>query len=133
MHVSRYALLFPVYGAAPRLVLLPSREDWDPACGCPAFTDDLDTDMWFEGTQSVTAVESFPGTNCYLFNGYDIITLSGKDRRSVTATPNETLRRLFSIEWSGSLLVVKRASRYRGRAVHITPPEISLISTLVER
>ncbi|KAH9850106.1 hypothetical protein C2E23DRAFT_861597 [Lenzites betulinus] len=119
VHVSRHALLFPVCSARPMLVLLPCRDDWDPACGCPAYSEDLDTDYWLEGAQSVAQVNSFPGTDCHLPNGYDIITLSSTARR--TASRNATLRRLFSIDWAGSLLVVKRAHRH-WVAPFISPP-----------
>ncbi|KAI0352252.1 hypothetical protein OH77DRAFT_1592280 [Trametes cingulata] len=130
---ARHALLFPIIDIRPQLVLLPARDEWDPACGCPAYPEDLDADDWFKGPQSVASVDSFPGTMCHLANGYDLITLSENARRMPTATANETLRRLFSIHWPGSVLVVKRARRHRGAAVHITASEVSLISAVVQR
>lgn len=82
----------------------------------------------------MTSVDYFPGTRCYLANGYDIITLSRRARNMFTTPPlNQTISRMFAINWPGALLVVKRARRHRGRAIHITAPEIPLIGTLVER
>lgn len=125
--------MYEVRGVRPRLLLLPSRHDWDPACGCPAYPEDLDTDDWFTSGQVVSPVHHFPGTRCRLANGYDIISARGRKRAVKNAPLNGTLQQLFSVEWSGTLVVVKRASRHSGRAVHITSPEVSLINAVVER
>lgn len=119
MHVARYALMYPVKGSRPQLVLLPSKEDWDPACGASASTEDLEVDEWFDGPQHIASIDFFPGTHCHLGNGYDLV-FARKTRRGRAAPVNETLRSLFSIRWSGALMVVKRARRDYGRVVHIT-------------
>ncbi|KAI9061812.1 hypothetical protein FKP32DRAFT_1575152, partial [Trametes sanguinea] len=132
VHVARYAVIFPEQGCQPRRVLLPSKDDWDPACGCPAYTADLDTHGWFRGQQIISPINYFPGTRCRLANGYDIVWT--KHRKVADGVPvNETLKELFSVEWPGALLVVKWARRHRGQAIHITSPEIALISTIVHR
>ncbi|EIW63233.1 uncharacterized protein TRAVEDRAFT_17659 [Trametes versicolor FP-101664 SS1] len=121
VHTAFKALVYEVGRTRPRLLLLPSRHDWDPACGCPAYPEDLDTDDWFDNDQIVSSVDRFPGTRYRLANGYDIISARGQRRAAKTATLN------------GTLVVVKRASRHSGRAVNITPPEVSLINAVVER
>ncbi|KAH9854425.1 hypothetical protein C2E23DRAFT_726441, partial [Lenzites betulinus] len=132
VHVARNALFYPTAGRRPQLLLLPCRDDWDPACGCPAYVEDLDTDEWMKGKQLVTSVDYFPGTRCRLINGYDIITLT-KNAQRKPRRANETLRCQFAVQWPGALMVVKRARRERGRAIHITAPEIALVNTIVER
>lgn len=132
-HVAFKALVYEVGGTRPRLLLLPSRDGWDPACGCPAYPEDLDTDDWFTSNQTVSSIDHFPGTRCRLANGYDIISASGQKRGRKQPPLNGTLHELFSVDWTGALVVVKRARRHVGRAVHITPPEVSLINVVVER
>ncbi|KAI9062915.1 hypothetical protein FKP32DRAFT_1572972, partial [Trametes sanguinea] len=127
------ALIYEVDGSRPRQVLLTSREDWDSSCGCPVHPADLDTDAWFLGRSSVQAINFLPGTRCHLTNGYDLITLSRVSCRSGTSQPNLVLQRLFSMEWPGAIVVVKRGQRHRGGAVNITTPEVSLINSVVHR
>ena len=134
--LARRALLYEVGDTKPRLILLPTRDEWDPACGSPAHTEDLDTLHWFSRKQQHSPIDTLPVGGARLANGYDIISLPSRYRRSSGRTPeriNKTLLRMFSIEWPGNLIIVKRAQRHRGRVVHITPPEISLINSVVSR
>ncbi|KAH9854465.1 hypothetical protein C2E23DRAFT_726780, partial [Lenzites betulinus] len=131
--LARKALLYPTDSSGPRTVLLPSRDSYDPACGCNAWSVDLDTDEWFGGPQSMTSIHHFPGTDCRLKNGYDIFVLARRERRRRLDGVNHTVQRLFDVRWSGNVIVVKRGFRDRGCALNITPPEISLINSLVER
>ncbi|KAI9069264.1 hypothetical protein FKP32DRAFT_1560089, partial [Trametes sanguinea] len=127
------ALIYEVDGTRPRLVRLACREEWDPASGCPACPEDLDTDPWFVDPQAVQAIDYLPGTRCRLANGYAIITMSRDSRRSGMGQPNMALQRLFSVEWPGTVMIVKRGRRHRARAVNLTPPEVSLINAVVHR
>lgn len=127
------ALIYEVDGTRPRLVLLPCRDEWDPACGAPPHAEDLDTDPWYTDCQTVQSIDYLPGTRCRLANGFAIITVSIQAGRSGMAHPNQALHRLFSVEWPGTVLVVKCARRERGRAVNITYPEVSLINSMIHR
>ncbi|KAI9056621.1 hypothetical protein FKP32DRAFT_1585508, partial [Trametes sanguinea] len=133
VHAAVKALVYEVEGSRPQQLLLASRDGWDPACGCAVHSADLDIDAWFLGEQKVQAINCLPGTRCRLANGYDIITLSREFRRSGTSQPNQVVQRLFSLEWPGAIIVVKRGQRHRGGAVNITSPEVSLINSVVHR
>ncbi|KAI9061998.1 hypothetical protein FKP32DRAFT_1531941, partial [Trametes sanguinea] len=132
VQVARYAVIYPIDGRRPRLVLLPCTDDWDQACGCPVHTEDLDVRCWFGGKPSVDRVRRFPGTQCYLTNGFDIL-FSRQPEESEPHDANRALQESFAIDWHGSLLVVKQGRRNCGHAVHITSPEIGLVGTLVQR
>ncbi|KAH9858155.1 hypothetical protein C2E23DRAFT_880808 [Lenzites betulinus] len=119
--------------SGPRMLLLPSRASFDPACGSSAWSEDLDTDEWFGGPQTIASIRSFPGTNCWLKNGYDVIVLARRARRRRPAELNKTVQKLFALPWVGNILVVKRGFRERGCALNITQPEVSLINSLIER
>ncbi len=136
---ARRVLIYLPDDTRPRLVLLGTGDDWDPNCGCPPYPEDLDVAQWFPENRAVSSLERFPGTQCHLGNGYDIISLrgSGVGRHAgheshEWARANETLHRLFSIEWMGPLIAVKRARHHSGRAINITPAEVSLINAVVE-
>lgn len=133
MLTARRALVYDVAARRPRFLLLPVRDVWDPACGCPVHTEDLDTDDWFPDEPVVLQVNAFPGTTCRLGNGYDIICNADYNDEDPTQYPNQSLRRMFSVNWPGNLIVVKRSRRGCRGAMHITGPEVSLINTLVER
>ncbi|KAI0689531.1 hypothetical protein C8T65DRAFT_544712, partial [Cerioporus squamosus] len=120
--VARRVLVYQVDDVRPRLVLLGTHDDWDANCGCPPYAEDLDTTEWFSHPHTVSPVTSLPGTGYQLGNGYDIV--AGRYR---------SLRSSRHLDWPGTLLVVKRAKYQGGRAMHITPAEISLINALVER
>ena len=128
--------MYEVGDTKPRLILLPTRDEWDPACGSPAHAEDLDTIHWFSRRQERSSIDTWPGGGADLLNGYEIISLPLRGRRTSTPAPgviNNTLLQLFSVEWPGNLIIVKRGQRHRGRVVHITSPEISLINSVVER
>ncbi|KAH9848703.1 hypothetical protein C2E23DRAFT_739088, partial [Lenzites betulinus] len=133
VHTALRVLVYEVTGTRPRLLLLPNRSDWDPACGCPVYPEDLDTDIWFSSGQACSPVNYFPGTRTRLANGYDILSLGRFRRPRSRISTNKTLRHLFDVEWPGALVVVKRARVHTGRAVHITPPEVSLINVVVQQ
>ena len=133
--VARWALIYAVSDIRPRMLLLRPRDDWDPACGSAVAVEDLDTEEWMAGPTVVHSVDYLPGTACYLANGYDIIceqNLTGRSRETDGAA-NETINRLFSLNWTGNVIVIKRGRFDRGRAVHITAPEISAISAILQR
>ncbi|KAJ3018854.1 hypothetical protein NUW54_g234 [Trametes sanguinea] len=132
--LARRGLIYETGSARPRLVLLSSREDWDPACGAFASTEDLDTDVWFRDSDrfAIVPVTYFPGTECWLRNGFDIVALRPLGD-SDPVPLNTAIRRLFSMDWHGNLLVIKRGRYDSGRAISITPPEISLINAVVQR
>ncbi|KAI0661152.1 hypothetical protein C8Q70DRAFT_912019, partial [Cubamyces menziesii] len=130
VHTAIRALIYEVNETKPHLVLLACRDDWDPACGCQPHPEDLDTDPWFARREVPCAIDYLPGTRCRLNNGYHIISVPPTSRPH---SPNQTLRNLFSVEWAGTIVVVKRGRRHRAHAVHITPPEVSLINAVVER
>ena len=118
----------------PRLVLLAAREEWDPACGASVSTEDLDTTDWLDQRQVITSINSFPGTDCYLRNGFDIVALpSGKSTDRDAAQTNKTILEMFSMNWSGNILVVKRGCYDRSRAISICQAEISTINAIVQR
>ncbi|KAI9057842.1 hypothetical protein FKP32DRAFT_1582757, partial [Trametes sanguinea] len=132
--LARRGLIYETGSARPRLVLLASREDWDPACGAYASSEDLDTDVWFRDSDRLAtmSVSYFPGTECWLRNGFDIVALrplGGGDSVPV----NTAIRKLFSLNWHGNLLVIKRGRYDSSRAISITQPEISLINAVVQR
>ncbi|KAI9058549.1 hypothetical protein FKP32DRAFT_1581860, partial [Trametes sanguinea] len=131
--VARHALLYHGELPRPQLVLLPSRFTYDPACGCAAWPEDLDTDSWFKGTHMATSIDYFPGTDCRLKNGYEIFFMGRRDRRIQRGETNAVLWKLFALKWPGNLIVMKRGFRDRGRTLHITKSEVSLINSLVER
>lgn len=136
--VARRALLYHFADNTPRLVLLGTNDGWDPGCGSLPYAENFDTSDWFPLNQVISSVTCFPGTTCSLANGYDIFSLRrAVGRYKASGRPgsipaNQTLRHLFSVEWPGNLLVMKRA-RHQGRAVHITAPEVSLINAVVQR
>lgn len=125
--------MYEVGGTRPRLLLLATREDWDAACGCPAYPEDLDVADWFAQGPKLSPLDYFPGTRCRLANGYDIISVDRSRRYRKNPPINNTLHQLFCVDWPGALVVVKRAYRHTGRAVNITPPEVSMINAVVER
>ncbi|KAJ3002574.1 hypothetical protein NUW54_g5778 [Trametes sanguinea] len=131
--VAKHALLYHSNLRSPRLVLLPARWTYDPACGCSAWPEDLDTDRWFEGSHVMASLDYFPGTDCRLKNGLDICFLARGDRKSRRRESNPLLLKMFALKWPGNLLVVKRGCRDPGRALHITASEVSLINCVVER
>ncbi|KAI0683364.1 hypothetical protein C8T65DRAFT_595186, partial [Cerioporus squamosus] len=137
--LGRRAVIYETQDTRPRLILLGTDDDWDPACGSLPCTEDFDSEDWFPTREAISHVEFFPATRCHLGNGYDIIALrkavkaSTSTRRRQAGPPNETLRNMFSIEWPGNLIVMKRARYDRSRVVHITQAEISLINTVVQR
>ncbi|KAH9895267.1 hypothetical protein C8Q73DRAFT_790434 [Cubamyces lactineus] len=129
--VARKAVIYESHSRRSRLVFLAAREDWDPACGAPLSTDDLDMSDWLGSTNHrVTRMNRIPGTDCYLRNGFDIVTLrpDGCD-----ALPNATIQTMFSKEWVGNLLVVKRGCHDPSRAISVTQSEVSTIDALVDR
>lgn len=128
----RRAVIYEVRSTRAHMVLIPARDDWDPACGASASSEDFDTDRWFGGRQVLESVHTFPGTDCRLVNSFDIITLC-PDAAHVTHTANSSIRRLFDTEWTGNLLVVKRGRYDYSRAINITRSEVSLINAMVER
>ncbi|OSC96201.1 hypothetical protein PYCCODRAFT_1379581, partial [Trametes coccinea BRFM310] len=132
--LARRGLIYETGSARPRLVLLSSREDWDPACGAFASAEDLDTDVWFRDSDrfAIVPVTYFPGTECWLRNGFDIVALRPLGD-SDPVPLNTAIRRLFSMDWHGNLLVIKRGRYDSSRAISITPPEISLINAVVQR
>ncbi|KAI1782446.1 hypothetical protein LXA43DRAFT_905780, partial [Ganoderma leucocontextum] len=132
--VARRALLYQTGDTRPRLVLLPTEDEWEPACGAPPYAEDFDASGWFDGDHEIVPIYEFPGTGCFLDNGFDIFISAPPKSRNTAARPpiNQTLQRLFSVSWRGSLIVMKRSSRDR-RSIHITRPEISLINVVVQR
>ena len=133
--VARWALIYAISDIKPRLLLLRPRDDWDSACGSAVAAEDLDTEDWMAGPTVVHHVGYLPGTACYLANGYDIICEQNLTGRSGEAgrPANETINRLFSLDWAGNVIVVKRGWLDQGRVVHITAPEISAISAILQR
>ncbi len=81
----------------------------------------------------MTSLHYFPGTDCHLKNGYDVFVLACLERSRRVDELNLTVQSLFSLRWTGNIIVVKRGFRDRGCALSITPPEVSLINSLVER
>ncbi|KAI1789222.1 hypothetical protein LXA43DRAFT_893153, partial [Ganoderma leucocontextum] len=134
--VARRALLYETSDTRPRLVLLPVEDEWDPACGAPPYAEDFDTSCWFGDTPEVVRVHEFPGTSWFLANGFDLFIPASPPSRSLEAAGrppiNQTLQRLFSVEWRGNIIIMKRSSR-DGHAIHITRPETSLINVLLQR
>ncbi|KAI0359244.1 hypothetical protein OH77DRAFT_1395663, partial [Trametes cingulata] len=127
----RQAVIYEVHSRRPQITLLAPHDEFDPACGAMANTEDLDFADWFDEPDNfvIASVECFPGTECWLQNGFDIVTVA--DSRG--AEGNAAIRALFGIDWIGNLLVVKRGRFDRSRAVSITRPEVSMISALVHR
>ncbi|KAI9057281.1 hypothetical protein FKP32DRAFT_1584107, partial [Trametes sanguinea] len=131
---ARRALLYSVECLQPHIVLLPCRDTYDPACGCEVWPEDLDTDEWFTGRQRRVSIRQFPGTDCRLKNSYDIFVLGRSlQQRPGSRGNNTTTSTLFSLKWTGNIIVIKRGFRDYGTAVNITAPEISLINSLVQR
>lgn len=141
--LARWGMLYHEDDTRPRLILLPASHDWDPSCGAPACSEDLDMDSWFPRARKIDPVDYFPGTRTHLANGYDIVTLRRASRSDCSLhrsrhgvscqCMNRSLCSLFHIGWSGSVVVVKRAKFRRDRAVSITRPEVSLINAVVQR
>lgn len=129
--VARKAVIYESHSRRSRLVFLAAREDWDPACGTPLSTDDLDLSDWLgDANHRVTSMNCIPGTDCYLRNGFDIVTLRPD---GCVAQPNTTIQTMFSKEWVGNLLVVKRGCHDPSRAISVTQSEVSTIDALVDR
>lgn len=128
-------MIYRITAQSPQLVLLPPREEWDNACGAHASPEDLDTDDWFEKPEETTifSVDCFPGTNCYLRNGYDIIVAQPRQDENNNAAHNQAIETEMAHFWLGNMVVVKRGCSDRARAVSISRPELSMISALVER
>ncbi|KAI0349462.1 hypothetical protein OH77DRAFT_1525652 [Trametes cingulata] len=126
-------LIYGVQRKRPQIVLLSPREDFDPACGAPASSEDLDANEWFGGEPTISAINQYPGTSYWLRNGYDVIALDQEGRQDPAAESNITLWHLFGVEWVGNLVVVKRAIHDRSRAVHITSSEVSLVNVMVQQ
>ncbi len=132
---ARWAVIYRTTAHSPQLVLLPPREEWDDACGAHASPEDLDTDDWFEKPEETTifSVDCFPGTGCYLRNGYDIIVVHPEQDQHNDGERNQAIETGMAHLWSGNMVVVKRGRFDRARAVSITRLEVSMISALVER
>ncbi len=130
---ARYGLIYQVGARRPQPVLLPIRNDYDPACGSLPWPEDLNVDKWFGRQQRSVTLWEYPGSDTRLGNGFDIFFLTARGRRSHYGHPNDLVQALFSVDWRGNLLVVKRGCRERGSAVSITRPEIPLIGNFVEQ
>ena len=130
--LARRAVIYEISDTRPRLLLLPPRDDWDPAGGSPVWAEDLDTDAWI-ATPQTASIDEFPATTCYLANGYNIIFQRRRPTRGSRGALNNTVRTLFSLDWLGNIIVIKRARRDRNQAIHITPPEISVINAVVQQ
>lgn len=130
--LARRAVLYETSDTRPRLLLLPPRDDWDADGGSPVWAEDLDTDAWVRSPQTAS-VDELPGTTCYLANGYNIIFQRRRAARGSRGPLNNTVRTLFSLDWLGNIIVIKRARRDRNQAIHITPPEISVINAVVQQ
>ncbi|KAJ3005191.1 hypothetical protein NUW54_g1070 [Trametes sanguinea] len=127
-------LIYETGSSRPRLVLVPACDDWDPACGAEASTLDLDVSNWFEGQhQVITPINTFPGTECRLTNGYDIISLHTDNHTSTDAPINAAIISSFAMRWPGNLLVVKQAQSDRSRVISITASEVPLANAMVHR
>ncbi len=131
--VARHGLLYHADYPRPRLVLLPIRPEYDPDCGCKPWPEDFNTDAWFDATPVMSSINYFPGTTCHLKNGYDIFVLPRRVRQDTVPKANKSIDRLFSLQWPGNLVVIKRGFRECGSALHITQSEISLINSLTQR
>ncbi|KAI1785500.1 hypothetical protein LXA43DRAFT_899660 [Ganoderma leucocontextum] len=133
--VARRALLYGTSDTRPRIVLLPVEEEWDAACGAPPYAEDFNVSCWFPNdTLEVVPIHQFPGTSLFLENGFNFfITAPLQPSKGAGRPPiNQTLQRLFSVEWRGNVIIMKRSSR-DGRAIHITRPETSLINVVLQR
>ena len=133
-----YALLYQVGRPRPSLVLIPCNDEYDPACGAAPSAEDLEYSKWFCQTQVVSSVDYFPGTACWLQNGYYIVSVRQVPRGTrhpvrTCSRLNTALHELFAVPWRGNVIVFKRARRDQGSVVDITRREISLINTLVHR
>ena len=131
-------VLYQVGRRQPSLILVPCDEEYDPACGASPSSEDLDFDKWFCERRIIAQLFYFLGTSCRLENGYDIIHVHQPSERRDRAQQahsrrNTTLRRLFSVDWRGNLIVVKCGSHDWDRAVYITQREVALINILVQR
>ena len=130
----RRAIIYETSSCRPCLVLLAASQDWDPACGAFISTEELDIGDWLNGGQVIASLDSFPGTNCYLRNGFDIVTLpQGTSTDDSDIQTNKTILEMFSINWSGNVLVIKRGCYDRSRAISICQAEISTINAIVQR
>lgn len=131
--VARWAVIYEVNSTRPRFILVPARDDWDPACGAHANTEDFDTDGWVRGEDHIiSSLHCFPGTGCRLQNGYDIVALPLGSRRTRSSV-NNVIRRLFGTEWTGNLLVFKRGRYDTSRTISVSRTEMSLVNALVQR
>ena len=120
------------------MVLLPCDDDYNPARGSPPEPIDLDLSRWFSQAQIISKVDYFPGTSCWLRNGYAIIAVRQPSGCSPRIRPssspaNTAVHEMFSMHWMGNIIVVKRGRRARHRVVNITRSEISLVNALVHR
>ncbi|KAJ8473934.1 hypothetical protein ONZ51_g7559 [Trametes cubensis] len=129
-----WALIFEQHATSPRRVRVPPVETWDPMCGAFANTEDLNVDNWFCEGRIITSINCFPGTDCRLRNGYDIVTLQPIPRRyGGPDDVNTNIRHNFYANVIGNLMVFKRSQTDNSRVVNITSPEISLVRAMVQR
>ena len=135
----RKAVIYHVDSSTPRLVYLPTRTRKLFSTDGTLSSYDLEIDVWFPDGASTTSVVTFPGTQCPLKNGYDILVNAqppdhlnpnGKIQQSV----NRTIRSMFSLDWHGNILIIKRGCRSNKTGiVTMSRPEVSLINTLLHR
>ncbi|KAI1783983.1 hypothetical protein LXA43DRAFT_902531, partial [Ganoderma leucocontextum] len=138
VHGAFKGVLYQVGRSRPKTILVPCSEDWDAACGAKPCSGDLDVSKWFCQSQIIASIDRFPGTTCWLQNGYDIIAVRQARRRSRRARAtcsqvNTTIHDMFSVGWRGNLIVFKRGCRDTSRVVNITEREVPLMNALVHR
>ena len=127
-------MIFEQRALYPRRVRVPPNETWDLDCGSPANTEDFNLDNWFCEDRIITSISCFPGTDCRLRNGYDIVTLQPTpERYGGPDVVNDYIRRKFSIDIIGDLMVFKRSQLDHTRVVSVTSPEIPLVCAMVQR
>ncbi|KAI0716616.1 hypothetical protein C8Q76DRAFT_617365, partial [Earliella scabrosa] len=130
---ARRGLLYHVDGTRPRLLLVPSRAEWDSACGAPPSVEDLDVDRWFRLGHAVIDINYIPGTDCRLKNGYYLVVAQDAPGRSDHLCENQTVSSFCAESWQGNILLFKRGCRDTSSVVSITPPEVALLSAILQR
>ena len=129
LHRNICALLYPVSGGRPRIVLLPVISQVnDPSA--PIWPEDLDLRQWFPFGSQRDRLSYFPlHPHHRLQNHYSIFTGTHPDRLA----PNDCLNNRWGLDVSGNVVVVRHARADLMRVTNVHAAEHQLLNFIVTR
>ena len=123
------ALLYPVSGGRPRIVLLPVVSQVDDPFA-PVWPEDLDLRQWFPFGSQRDRLSYFPlHPHHRLQNHYSIFTGTHPDRLA----PNDCLNGRWGLDISGNVVVVRHARTDLMRVTNVHAAEHQLLNFIVTR